>query len=269
MYNVLKILQLKSVLLLLLAAADAAASNATHPVSLTTAPANAFVSHPVSPTTASANAVVSRAATHPASHAAVLIPTAAVADSLFDAALPQVEVFGKAKRTILRPKAKRLPAVVLLLTPNQIGHARSADILVPRPFDLEEISFPILSNNIPGAVMSVEIYRDTSSAMPIAPPSFITVPQAKKQAIGIHLENALHLSPGTYRLLLRFVECDSVHLSESLPANSSMSSPSMKFPLYLKQLRQTQSSQGTFDEQNIVIPLKLKGILDKNVKFEK
>lgn len=256
MYNVLKILQLKSVLLLLLAAASAAASNATHPVSPTTASANAFVSH---------------AATHPASHAAVLLPTAAaaVADSLFDAALPQVEVFGKAKRTILRPKAKRLPAVVLLLTPNQIGQARSADILVPRPFDLEEISFPILSNNIPGAVMSVEIYRDTSSAMPIAPPSFITVPQAKKQAIGIHLENALHLSPGTYRLLLRYVECDSVHLSESLPANSSMPTPSMKFPLYLKQSRQTQSSQGAFDEKNIVIPFKLKGILDKNVKFEK
>lgn len=254
MYNVLKILQLKSVLLLLLAAADAAASNATHLASPTTAPANAVVSH---------------AATHPVSGAAVLLPTAAVADSLFDAALPQVEVFGKAKRTILRPKAKRLPAVVLLLTPNQIGHARSADILVPRPFDLEEISFPILSNNIPGAVMSVEIYRDTSSAMPIAPPSFITVPQAKKQEINVHLENALHLSPGTYRLLLRFVECDSVHLSESLPANSSMSSPSMKFPLYLKQSRQTQSSQGTFDEQNIVIPFKLKGIIDKNVKFEK
>lgn len=238
MYNVLKILQLKSVLLLLLAAASAAASNA---------------------------------ATHPASNAAVSLPTAAVsvADALFDAALPQVEVFGTANRTILRPKAKRLPAVVLLLTPNQIGHARSADILVPRPFDLEEISFPILSNNIPGAVMSVEIYRDTSSAMPIAPPSFITVPQAKKQEISVHLENALHLSPGTYRLLLRFVECDSVHLSESLPANPSMSSPSMKFPLYLKQSRQTQSSQGTFDEQNIVIPFKLKGILDKNVKFEK
>lgn len=251
MYNVLKILQLKSVLLLLLAAADAAASNSTHSAHL------------------AANAVVSHATTHPVSDAAVLLPTAAVADSLFDAALPQVEVFGKAKRAILRPKAKRLPAVVLLLTPNRIGQARSADILVPRPFDLEEISFTILSNNIPGAVMSVEIYRDTSSAMPIAPPSFITVPQAKKQAINIHLENALHLSPGTYRLLLRFVECDSVHLSESLPANSSMSSPSMKFPLYLKQSRQTQSSQGTFEEQNIVIPFKLKGILDKNVKFEK
>ena len=266
MYNVLKILQLKSVLLLLLAAASAAASNATPPASPTTAPANAVVSHPASPTTAPANAVVSHAAAHPASNAAVLLPTTAVADSLFDAALPQVEVFGKAKRAILRPKAKRLPAVVLLLTPNQIGQARSADILVPRPFDLEEISFPILSNNIPGAVMSVEIYRDTSSAMPIAPPSFVTVPQAKKQEISVHLENALHLSPGSYRLLLRYVECDSVHLSESLPANPSMPSPSMKFPLYLKQSRQTHSSQGTFDEQNIVIPFKLKGILDKKCK---
>lgn len=234
MYNVLNFLQLKSLLLLvmLLAAADAAAS--------TPAPS---IPHPAMP--------------------------AAVADSLFDAALPQVEVLGKTKRTVLKPKAKRLPAVVLLLTPNQIGQARSADIFIPRPFNLEEISFTILSNTIPGAVMSVEIYRDSSSAMPIAPPSFVTIPQVKKQEISIQLENALHFSPGTYRLLLRFVECDSVHLSESLPANSSMSSPCMKFPLYLKQSRQALSSQDAFDEQNIVIPFKLKGILDKNVKFEK
>ncbi|MBO5835041.1 MAG: hypothetical protein J6R12_03285 [Bacteroidales bacterium] len=234
MYNVLNFLPLKSLLLLvmLLAAASAAAS--------TPAPST---SHPAMP--------------------------AAVADSLFDAALPQVEVLGKTKRTVLKPKAKRLPAVVLLLAPNQIGQARSADIFIPRPFNLEEISFTILSNTIPGAVMSVEIYRDSSSAMPIAPPSFVTVPQAMKQEISIQLENALHLSPGTYRLLLRFVECDSVHLSQSLPANSSMSSPCMKFPLYLKQSRQAPSSQDAFDEQNIVIPFKLKGILDKNVKFEK
>lgn len=241
MYNVLNFLQLKSLLLLVvwLAAADAAASTPA-PATSTPLAAAAFVSP--------------------------LADTSAVS---FDAALPQVEVLRKTKRTVLNPKAKRLPAVVLLLTPSQIGQARSADILVPRPFNLEEISFTILSNTIPGAVMSVEIYRDTSSAMPIAPPSFITVPQAKKQEISIQLENALHLSSGNYRLLLRFVECDSVHLSESLPANSSMSSPSMKFPLYLKQLRQSQSSQAAFDEQNIVIPFKLKGILDKNVKFEK
>lgn len=231
MYNVLNFLPLKSLLLLvvLLAAAFAAAS--------TPAPSTPHLAMP-----------------------------AAVS---FDAALPQVEVLGKTKRTVLKPKAKRLPAVVLLLTPNQIGQARSADIFIPRPFNLEEISFTILSNTIPGAVMSVEIYRDSSSAMPIAPPSFVTVPQAKKQEISIHLEKTLHFSPSTYRFLLRFVECDSVHLSESLPANSSMSSPCMKFPLYLKQSRQTQSSQDAFDEQNIVIPFKLKGILDKNVKFEK
>lgn len=234
MYNVLNFLQLKSLLLLvvLIAAAEAAAS----------APAPSIL------------------------HLAM---PAAVADSLFDAALPQVEVLGKTKRTILKPNAKRLPAVVLLLTPNQIGQARSADIFIPRPFNLEEISFTILSNTIPGAVVSVEIYRDSSSAMPIAPPSFVTIPQAKKQEISIQLENALHLSSGTYRLLLRFVECDSVHLSESLPVNPSMSSPCMKFPLYLKQSRQAPSSQDAFDEQNIVIPFKLKGILDKNVKFEK
>lgn len=242
MYNVLNFLQLKLLLLLvmLLAAASAAASNTTHSAHLAAA---AFVSP--------------------------LADTSAVADSLFDAALPQVEVLGKTKRTVLKPNAKRLPAVVLLLTPNQIGQSRSADIFIPWPFNLEEISFTILSNTIPGAVVSVEIYCDSSSAMPIAPPSFVTVPQAMKQEISIQLENALHLSPGTYRLLLRFVECDSAHLSESMPANSSMSSPCMKFPLYLKQSRQTQSSQDAFDEQNIVIPFKLKGILDKNVKFEK
>ena len=183
MYNVLKILQLKSVLLLLLAAANVAASNTTHSAPLAAA-----------------------------TFASPLADTSAVS---FDAALPQVEVFGKAKRAILKPKAKRLPAVVLLLTPNQIGQARSADILVPRPFNLEEISFTILSNNIPGAVMSVEIYRDTCLSMPISSPRFITIPQAKKQEISIQLENALHLSPGTYRLLLRFVECDSVHLSRT------------------------------------------------------
>lgn len=214
-------------------------------------------------------AAADAAASSPAPSTPHLAMSAAVADSLFDAALPQVEVLGKTKRTILKPKAKRLPAVVLLLTPNQIGQARSADIFISRPFNLEEISFTILSNTIPGAVVSVEIYRDSSSAMPIAPPSFVTVPQAKKQEISIQLENALHLCPGTYRLLLRFVECDSVHLSESLPANSSMSSPCMKFPLYLKQPRKAPSSQDAFDEQNIVIPFKLKGILDKNVKFEK
>ena len=234
MYNVLNFLQLKSLLLLvvLLAAASAAAS--------TPAPSTS----------------------HPAM-------SAAVADSLFDAALPQVEVVGKTKCTVLNPKAKRLPAVVLLLTPSQIGQARSADIFIPRPFNLEEISFTILSNTIPGAVMSVEIYRDTCLSMPISSPRLITIPQAMKQEISIQLENALHLSPGTYRLLLRFVECDSTHLSECLPANSSMSSPCMKFPLYLKQSRQAPSSQDAFDEQNIVIPFKLKGILDKNVKFEK
>lgn len=239
MYNVLNFFQLKSLLLLvmLLAAAFAAASNATHSAPLAAA-----------------------------TFASPLADTSAVS---FDAALPQVEVLGKTKRTVLKPKAKRLPVVVLLLTPNQIGQARSADIFIPRPFNLEEISFTILSNSIPGAVMSVEIYRDTCLSMPISSPRLITIPQAKKQEISIQLENALHLSPGTYRLLLRFVECDSAHLSESLPANSSMSSPSMKFPLYLKQSRQTQSSQGNFDEQNIVIPFKLKGILDKNVKFEK
>ena len=239
MYNVLNFLQLKSLLLLvmLLAAANAAASN-----------------------------TASSAPLAAATFASPLADTSAVS---FDAALPQVEVLGKTKRTILKPNAKRLPAVVLLLTPSQIGQARSADIFIPRPFNLEEISFTILSNTIPGAVMSVEIYRDTCLSLPISSPRFITIPQAKKQEISIQLENALHFSPGTYRLLLRFVECDSVHLSESLPANSSMSSPCMKFPLYLKQSRQAQSSQDAFDEQNIVIPFKLKGILDKNVKFEK
>ncbi|MBO5847386.1 MAG: hypothetical protein J6Q71_07680 [Bacteroidales bacterium] len=232
MYNVLNFLQLKSLLLLvmLLAAADAAAS--------TPAPST---SHPAMP--------------------------AAVADSLFDAALPQVEVLGKTKRTVLKPKAKRLPAVVLLLTPNQIGQARSADIFIPRPFNLEEISFTILSNTIPGAVMSVEIYRDTCLSMPISSPRLITIPQAMKQEIGIQLEKALHLSPGTYRLLLRFVECDSVHLSQSLPANSSMSSPCMKFPLYLKQSRQAPSSQDAFDEQNIVIPFKLVGYISRTLQI--
>lgn len=241
MYNVLNLLQLKSLLLLvvLLAAAFAAAS--------TPAPATST----------------------PLAAAAFASPLADTSDVSFDTALPQVEVLGKTKRTILKPNAKRLPGVVLLLTPNQIDQARSADIFIPRPFNLEEISFTILSNSIPNAVMSVEIYRDTCLSMPMTSPRFITIPQAKKQEISIQLENALHLSSGNYRLLLRFVECDSVHLSESLPANSSMSSPCMKFSLYLKQSRQAQSSQGAFDEQNIVIPFKLKGILDKNVKFEK
>ncbi len=232
MYNVLNFLQLKSLLLLvvLLAAASAAAS--------TPAPSTP---HPAMP--------------------------AAVADSLFNAALPQVEVLGKTKRTVLKPKAKRLPAVVLLLTPNQIGQARSADIFIPRPFNLEEISFTILSNTIPGAVMSVEIYRDTCLSMPISSPRLITISQAKKQEISIQLEKALHLCPGTYRFLLRFVECDSVHLSQSLPANSSMSSPCMKFPLYLKQSRQAPSSQDAFDEQNIVIPFKLVGYISRTLQI--
>lgn len=241
MYNVLNFLQLKSLLLLvmLLAAANAAAS--------TPAPATST----------------------PLAAATFASPLADMSAVSFDAALPQVEVFGKAKRTILKPKAKRLPAVVLLLAPNQIGQARSADIFIPRPFNLEEISFTILSNTIPGAVMSVEIYRDTCLSMPISSPRLITIPQAKKQEISIQLENALHFSSGNYCFLLRFVECDRAHLSESLPANPSMPSPSMKFPLYLKQSRETPSSQDAFDEQNIVIPFKLKGILDKNVKFEK
>lgn len=222
---------------------------------------------------AAANAAASTpapATSTPLAAAAFVSLLADTSDVSFDVALPQVEVFGKAKRTILKPKATRVPGVVvLLLTPNQMGQARSADILVPRPFNLEEISFTIVSNSIPNAVMSVEIYRDTCLSMPISSPRLITIPQAKKQEISIQLENALHLSPGTYRLLLRFVECDSVHLSESLPANSSMSSLCMRFPLYLKQSRQAPSSQDAFDEQNIVIPFKLKGILDKNVKFEK
>ena len=212
-------------------------------------------------------AAASAAASTPAPSTPHPAMPAAVADSLFNAALPQVEVLGKTKRTVLKPKAKRLPAVVLLLTPNQIGQARSADIFIPRPFNLEEISFTILSNTIPGAVMSVEIYRDTCLSMPISSPRLITISQAKKQEISIQLENALHLSPGTYRLLLRFVECDSVHLSQSLPANSSMSSPCMKFPLYLKQSRQAPSSQDAFDEQNIVIPFKLVGYISRTLQI--
>lgn len=180
--------------------------------------------------------------------------------------LQEVIVLGKQKLKKLIGRGTRVPGAIVQLTPNQVGHEIGSAVTISRPTEVREITFDILSCSIKDAVMSIDIYRDSSYTKVLDQPILIPIPQEKKQTITATPHSPTLLAPGRYIISVTFAHC--CEETQELWAHCDQwdakeryamtLQSSIQFPLYTKESYIRNGTDNTFEKRNLNIGLKVK-----------
>lgn len=182
--------------------------------------------------------------------------------------LQEVVVLGKQKLKKLIGRGTRVPGAIVQLTPNQVGHEIGSAVTITRPTEVREITFDILSCSIKDAVLSIDIYRDSSYTKVLESPILIPIPQEKKQTIIATPHSPTLLAPGRYIITVTFAHCCKEtqelwahcdHWDAKQRYTITLQS-SIQFPLYTKESYIRNGTDDTFEKRNLNIGLKVKGI---------
>ena len=160
-----------------------------------------------------------------------------------DEQLQEVVVWsGKRKLKSLSSRGTRIPGAVSVFTPDKVGYEVSTALDVKHPFEVERITLDIVSNNIEGATLNLQIYRDSTFAPLLSRPILIAVPQGKRQTLTAVPTERILLEPGSYSVGITFADCSEA-IKQQWSENSQwdattryeMQRHSLQFPLYLKE----------------------------------
>ena len=140
---------------------------------------------------------------------------------------------------------------------------------VKHPFEVEEIEFFIISNNIKDVTLQVTIYRDSSFTEVLSQPIFVNIPEGNRQTIvAIPTERTL-LESGDYIVGITFASCDEetqqqwAHHEQwdGQTRYQMMMQHSLQFPLYTKAQQIRSNPDDAFEKCPTNIGLKVRGTL--------
>lgn len=184
-----------------------------------------------------------------------------------DEQLQEVVVWsGKRKLKSLSSRGTRIPGAVSVFTPDKVGYEVSTALDVKHRFEVERITLDIVSNNIEGATLSLQIYLDSTFAPLLSHPIFIAVPQGKKQTLTAVPTERILLEPGSYSVGITFADCSEA-IKQQWADNSQwdaatryeMQRHSLQFPLYLKEGYIRSTTDDTPERNKANIGLKVMG----------
>ena len=182
--------------------------------------------------------------------------------------LQEVVVLGKQKLKRLIGRGTRVPGAIVQLTPNQVGHEIGTAVTISRPTEVREITFDILSCNTKDAVLSIDIYHDSSYTKVLDRPILIPISQEKEQTITATPHSPTLLAPGRYIISVTFAYCcketqelwsNCDHWDAKQRYAMTLQS-SIQFPLYTKESYIRNGTDDTFEKRNLNIGLKVKGV---------
>lgn len=141
--------------------------------------------------------------------------------------LDEVVVYdGKRRKARLSRRGTRIPGGLTSWSSNRIGCEIGSNVSVKRPFDVREISFTVISNDIDNIKVSVNIYPigiDGSVSQNLMhKPLYADIPVNMEQKMyTITPDENITLGRGEYFVSVRLVDCNA-------------GKGSIHFPLYLK-----------------------------------
>ena len=184
--------------------------------------------------------------------------------------LEEVVVTGsKQKHKTLSNRGTRILGAISTLTPDKVGYEVGSALKVKHPFEVEEIEFFIISNNIKDVTLQVTIYRDSSFTEVLSQPIFVNIPEGNRQTIvAIPTERTL-LESGDYIVGITFASCDEetqqqwAHHEQwdGQTRYQMMMQQSLQFPLYTKAQQIRSNPDDTFEKCPTNIGLKVRGTL--------
>ena len=200
--------------------------------------------------------------------ATLLLAITTVGSSAQDATdtkqLQEVVVLGGKQKT-LSSRGTRILGAVSMLTPDKVGYEVGSALSVRHPFEVEEIEFDIISNNIKDVELQVAIYRDSTKIL--SQPILVNIPEGKRQTIVATPTERTLLEPGDYIVTITFVHCDEE--TQQQWTNSDQwdgqtrymmaTQQSLQFPLYLKAGQIRSNPNDAFEKCPTNIGLKIKG----------
>ena len=194
---------------------------------------------------------------------------------IYARALPEAVVYsGKKKSKKLANKGMRVAGTRTAWTPDNIGQEIGSVIETDNTFQVQEISFNMMSNGIAGLKLSINIYALDEEKMQYCnvmhTPINIDVPLCSdKKELTVSPTEQLSVAPGRYLVAVKMVDCDASVKEEWSDNNKwdnkkrySMSKQSIHFPLYLKS---SYTRKGIADELEKV-PVNL-GLTVKGVEY--
>ena len=184
--------------------------------------------------------------------------------------LEEVVVTGsKQKHKTLSNRGTRILGAISTLTPDKVGYEVGSALKVKHPFEVEEIEFFIISNNIKDVTLQVTIYRDSSFTEVLSQPIFVNIPEGNRQTIvAIPTERTL-LESGDYIVGITFASCDKETLLQwahheqwdGQTRYQMMMQHSLQFPLYTKAQQIRSNPDDAFEKCPTNIGLKVRGTL--------
>lgn len=194
---------------------------------------------------------------------------------IYAKALPEVVIYsGKKKSKKLANKGMRVAGTRTAWTPENIGQEIGSVVETDNTFQVQEISFNVMSNGIAGLKLSINIYALDEEKMQYCnvmhTPMNIDVPLCTdKKKLTVSPTEQLFLVPGRYFVAVKMVDCDA-SVKEEWSDNAkwdnkkryNMSKQSIHFPLYLKS---SYTRKGIADELEKV-PVNL-GLTVKGVEY--
>ena len=184
--------------------------------------------------------------------------------------LEEVVVTGsKQKHKTLSNRGTRILGAISTLTPDKVGYEVGSALKVKHPFEVEEIEFFIISNNIKDVTLQVTIYHDSSFTEVLSQPIFVNIPEGNRQTIvAIPTERTL-LEPGDYIIGVTFASCDAETQQQWINSDQwdgqthylMMMQHSLQFPLYMKAQQIRSNSDDAFEKCPTNIGLKVRGTL--------
>lgn len=194
---------------------------------------------------------------------------------IYARALPEAVIYsGKKKSKKLANKGMRVAGTRTAWTPENIGQEIGSVVETENTFQVQEISFNVMSNGIKGLKLSINIYALNEEKMQYCnvmhTPMNIDIPLCTdKKELTVSPTEQLFLAPGCYLVAVKMADCDA-NVKEQWSDNAkwdnkkrySMSKQSIHFPLYLKS---SYTRKGIADELEKV-PVNL-GLTVKGVEY--
>ena len=205
--------------------------------------------------------------------ATLLLAITTVGSSAQDATdtrqLQEVVVLGGKQKT-LSNRGARILGTISVLTPDKVGYEVGSSLSVKHPFEVQEIEFDIISNNIKDVELQVAIYRDSTKIL--SQPILVNIPEGKRQTIVATPTERTLLVPGDYIVAITFAHCDEATQQQWTNSDQwdgqiryQMMKQSIRFPLYLKAGHIRNSTCDTFEKCPMNIGLKAKGTVIRSV----
>ena len=192
---------------------------------------------------------------------------------IYARALPEAVIYsGKKKSKKLANKGMRVAGTRTAWTPENIGQEIGSVVETENTFQVQEISFNVMSNGIKGLKLSINIYALNEEKMQYCnvmhTPMNIDVPLCTdKKELTVSPTEQLFLVPGRYLVAVKMVDCDA-SVKEQWSDNDkwdnkkrySMSMQSIHFPLYLKSSYTRTGIADELEKVSVNMGLTVKGI---------